>query len=183
MKIFPDYFRPYSIDSIYEPINVRHFWVYNAVQRDFFLRPITHLDEVESEAFKIKIGQGEPFWVPLDWMILSTENDTYSLDVVPIKNCSSTQHFAVLFNPQLFRLETAPIEVLEYSAKQFLCHPLVEKYEYLVHPSTREIRRTKKYTSVSNFSFNDEEIFHGVIIGRADISKYLKNAVVGDLFY
>lgn len=170
MLILPDYAKPYILDSLTDPVVVRHNWMFNAQLIDFMLTPITYLEETSGAAVKVRINNTE-FWMPATWHILVTDTDTYQIDTVCITACASTNHIAFAFAPDEQNVRTLDIRVLDYCDNMSLVHPMIAKGSAMVHP-----------VGPAPWTRGTDEQHTSVVIGPYDLYKHIAGKVVGDIF-
>lgn len=170
MLIFPEYSKPYIIDSLTAPVVAKYNWIFNAPLVDFMLNPITYLEETTGACVKVRINNSE-FWVPAAWYILVTDKETYQIDTVSISSCASTSHVAFCFSPNETTLRTLDIMIVDYCDSLSLVHPMITKGTALVHP----------VGPAPGGGINNENHL-SVVIGPHDLYKHLTNKVVGDIF-
>lgn len=169
MLLFPEHNKPYLINSLTDPVVVKHNWIFSGPMCDFMLSPITYLEETTGAAVKVRINNFE-FWMPASWNILVTDTETYQLDTVGIQSCASTKHLAFSFSPKEMKLRTLDVVVLESSPEMSLVHPMISKGTMLVHPVGPSLNLLEKDMQLC------------VSIGPHDLYKHLSNKVIGDIF-
>lgn len=171
MLILPDYCKPYALDSLTDPVVVKHNWMFHAPQVDFFLTPISYLEETSGAATKVRINNSE-FWIPSTWFILVVDLDTYQIDSVSINSCASTNYSAFSFSPSELTVRTLDVRVLDFCDDMSLVHPMISKGYAMVHP-----------VGPAPWAKGGQEEHISVVIGPHDLYKHLTNKVVGDIFY
>lgn len=170
MLILPDYISPYLINDAVSPILPRHFWVFQAANLfDFTLSPLAFIEENTSTVLKVLI-QGLEMFIPYNWHILIADTETSQLDWIPISECAAVEHSAYLMSPLDSATRVAPIKVLDVIENQVSYYPVIQKTCAMCHPVSKEL--TKKGIAVPL----------SIVIGQNDLSKYISNRLVGDLY-
>lgn len=167
MNILNELNRPYIIDSLTQPLVLRHHWVFNAQQLDFTLNEINYLEETQGPTITLLIA-GSEVRVPGAWNILIVERETFTIDAVPVTSCIAFEHLAFVFSPSDQKLITEPIRVIGCEQKGTCIYPAVEKATSLVHAITEGISHGKT-------------VQRGVIVGPNDLWRYINGATVGDI--
>lgn len=169
MLLLPEYNRPYSIDSLTDPVVVKHNWIFHGPTTDFMLAPLIYLEETTGAAVKVRINNSE-FWIPATWHILVTDRETYQIDTVCIQDCAKMKHIAFSFAPDEMKLRTLDVMIIDYVEHIVLVHPMINKGTALVHPVGPSPQAIGKQYQLS------------VVIGPHDLYKHLTNKVIGDIF-
>lgn len=160
MLIFDETSTPYNVASLQDPVTAEYAWVLDLPMRDYRLSQISMVEEVVSPAVKLKIGKME-MYVPASWHILVYDRDTAQLDIVPMPELAGREFTALVYGPRKTAPSPMTISVVDYQPSYTHVGPVLHKHHMLCHPISRD-------TWVS--------------IGPIDnYSKYLKNAIVGDL--
>lgn len=159
--------RPYIIESLTQPLPLRHHWIFNAQQLDFQLNEIMYLEETAGPTVTLQIENAE-IKVPGAWNVLIVDMETYTIDAVPVTACAAFEHQAFVFSPDDSKLITSPIRVSQWSPKESCFYPALEKAQALVHSITPGVSHGKP-------------VQRGVIIGPADLWRWISNKTVGDV--
>ena len=167
MIILNEINRPYIVDSLTAPIVLRHHWIFNAQQLDFALSEIQYLEETTGPTITLQIGDSE-VKVPGAWNLLIVDNETYTVDMVPVTACASFEHLAFVFSPDDGKLITAPVRVIAWDPKGVCIYPAVDKAQAVVH-------------SISPGMLHGKLIPRGVVVGPHDLWRYIGGKTVGDL--
>jgi hypothetical protein len=167
MNILNETNRPYVLDSVTQPIPLRHYWVFNAQQLDFMLTEIEYLEETEGPTITLLID-GSEVHVPGNWNILIIDEETYTIDAVPVTKCAAFEHQAFVFSPNDGKPIMEPVRVVNWSPKKTCVYPAVEKATALVHAITNGVSHGKT-------------IPRGVIIGPNELWRHIGGKTVGDV--
>lgn len=171
MQILTDYSRALIIDSLENPMVTTYHWILSGHIKDFMLEQIQYLEETKGPGVEIMI-EGLSFIVPASWNILVVDDETSTLDTIPIPDCATTNHKALLMSSVDFRIRKAPIKFVEFHEFSKCIHPSVAKGTMFCHPIGPELRNDKVENILS------------VMIGPYDLySKYLKGIAAAELMY
>lgn len=171
MLIFTDYNKPLIIDSLDTPLVTRHHWIFSGTMKDFKLSNIPYIEETKGPSVELMI-EGFRFIVPASWNVMVCDRDTTLLDTVPIANCSTGSHQALLFSAIDCQVRLADINVIDFFQSYSCHHPMVAKGTMLCHPIGPE-KRHDKVENVLN-----------VMLGPHDLySKYLKGIGATEMLY
>lgn len=167
MLILPEWNKPFSLDSLTDPLIATHFWALSGQMTDFYASPILYLEETTGPTVRLLID-GFEFDVPTSWHMLITDGDTYSIDSVSVTALAGNPFKAVLFSPTDTNVHIADIGVIDYHTTGAEIHPLIPKGQMMCHP-------------IGTKTFNGKTIELCCILGPYDLQRYLNNLAVGDL--
>lgn len=171
MLIFTDYHKPLIIDSLDTPLVTRHHWVLSGSMKDFKLSTIPYIEETKGPSIEVMV-EGFSFIVPASWNILVVDDETTTIDTVPISNCSTGSHKVLLMSAVDSKIRKGNIKVLDLHPVYSCYHPMIAKGTMLCHPVGPEERR------------DGVENILNVMIGPHDLySKYLKDMSAAELLY
>jgi len=177
LLVFPEFCKPYIIDSLTNPIVIKHFWVLNTnlrvdpdepPQQDFMLQKISYLEETTGPTYRIGIN-GSEFWVPAEWNILVVDPETSAIDFVGFQSCASLEFNAFLFSPIETSIRYMPVRILDYVKEKSLVHPAIDKGNAMACPVGPIKTRVH------------QELHVAIIIGPYELYKHLQNKTIGDL--
>lgn len=160
MLIFDNNNEAVVLDSIYTPTNTEHIWVLDLTMMDYTLAPLLVLEEVISPSIELMIA-GFSFILPTNWNILVVDVETLQLDVVEVSELAGKEFVALVYGPDIKRIETAVITVTNYHPNYVNVGPSLNKHQMLCHP----ISPTAWINVAPSDSYN----------------KYLKNKIAGDI--
>lgn len=167
MLVMPEFQKPYSITSLTSPIVIKYHWVFSAHQLDWMLGPINYLEDTTGPLVRVMI-EGFEFDIPAAWNILIVDDDTYTVDTVPLSKCATTQFKAFLMSPSSSRITISTINVVDFIDEGSVVHPLVQKATSFCHP-------------VGPMTIHGKEHEMAVTIGPHDLNRWLYNKAIGDL--
>lgn len=167
MVILNELNRPYIIDSLTQPLPLKHHWILSGQQMDFMLSEITYLEEAVGPTMSLVIADSEVI-VPASWNILIVDKETYTIDSVPVTSCASFTHQAFVFSPDDSKLITETVRVGSWMQKATCVYPAIEKSQGLVHVITPGVSHGK-------------QVHRGVVVGPSDLYRYVSGKTVGDL--
>lgn len=167
MIILNEVNKPYIIESLTQPLPLRHHWIFNAQQLDFQLNEITYLEETIGPTVTLMIGDTE-VKVPGAWNVLIVDMETYTVDAVPVTACAAFEHQAFVFSPTDSKLITASIRVTAWEPKGSCIYPAMDKAQALIHAITPGISHGKSTP-------------RGVIVGPSDLWRWVGGKTVGDI--
>ena len=170
MIILPEFQKPYIIDSHNSPILPRYYWSFQAANLfDFTLSALTFIEENTSTVLKVLI-RGLECYIPYNWYIMIADAETSQLDWIPINECIPNVQHAYLMSPSDSKTRITPIQVLDVLENQISYYPVIQKTLAMCHPVTKEINRAGVEVPLS------------IVIGQNDLSKYISNRLIGDLW-
>lgn len=171
MLIFTDYSRPLIVDSLDTPLVTRYHWVLSGSMKDFKLSTIPYIEETKGPSIEVMV-EGFTFVLPASWNILVIDDETTTIDTVPISNCATGSHKVLLMSAMDSKIRKGEIKVLDLHPVYSCFHPMVAKGTMLCHPIGPEVRR------------DEVENILNVMIGPHDLySKYLKDMSAAELLY
>ena len=160
MQILPDYGFAYAINDVNSPVIPRHAWFYDVQVNDFLLRPIHMLEETSGPTVTASIN-GTVISVPASWYILIVDDDTRTVDTVPITQCASSAFKAYLMHPQLNRYEAVNVQLLDLDYAGVVVHLTIPRLTMICHPVG--------VTTVS------KDLPMNILIGPQDLGKHMVN--------
>lgn len=166
MQILPDYGYSYSIDDVSSVVIPKHAWFYDVQLNDFLLKPIQMLEETSGPTVTARIN-GVELSVPASWYILIVDDETKTVDTVPIDRCASSAFKAYLMHPRLNRYEAVNVELLDLDYKGVCVHLTIPRLTMICHPvgSTTQSR----------------DLPMSILIGPQDIGKHMSNMSAQEL--
>ena len=167
MLFLSDLNKPYIVDSLSQPMVVRHHWVFSAHMLDFKIANISYLEESTGPAVKLKINNFG-FYVPSTWNILIIDDDTYQVDTIPVTSCSNYKCHAFGMSPTDSKMRLLEVSIEDFEPKMSLIHPMIQRATGLCHP-VGVVQDRQKETDVC------------VVVGPFDLHKWLNGKTVGDL--
>lgn len=167
MIILNEINRPYILDSLTQPLPLRHHWVFNAQVLDFMLGEITYLEEIVGPTVTLSVCDSE-ITLPCSWNVLVVDKETYTVDAIPVTACAAFEHEAFVFSPDDGKPMSSPIRALAWEPKGICIYPAVEKAHALVH-------------AISPGVSHGKSIPRGIIIGPNDMWRYINGKTIGDL--
>lgn len=159
--------KSYIIESLTQPLPLRHHWIFNAQQLDFHLNEIMYLEETVGPTVTLVID-GAEVRVPGAWNMLIVDMETYTIDAIPVTACAAFEHRAFVFSPTDSKLITAAVRATSWDPKGTCIYPALEKAQAMVHAITPGISHGKV-------------IPRGVIVGPADLYRWISGRTVGDV--
>jgi hypothetical protein len=159
--------RPYIVESLTQPLPLRHHWIFNAQLLDFVLNEITYLEETVGPTVTLQIADTE-VRVPGAWNVMVVDMETYTIDAVPVTACAAFEHQAFVFSPQDGKLITEPIRAMNLEQKGSCIYPALDKAQALVHAITPGVSHGKS-------------VPRGVLIGPSDLWRWVGGKTVGDV--
>lgn len=155
------------IDSLTQPLPLRHHWIFNAQQLDFTLTEIQYLEEHVGPTITLLIGDVE-VRLPGSWNVMIVDSETYTVDAVPVTACAAFAHDAFVFSPEDGKLITSPVRVVGWEPRETCVYPAVEKGQALVH-------------AISPGVLHGKPTARGVVVGPNDLWRWIANKTVGDV--
>lgn len=159
--------RPYVIDSLTQPLVLRHHWAFDAHMMDFCLKEIQHLEETMGPTISLMIADCL-VEVPGSWNIVIVDYETYTVDAIPVTACAAFDHRALVFSPNDSKLISEPVRVVQWNPKSTSVYPAVEKATGIVHAITPGLS-------------HGEMIPRGVLLSPHDLYRWIGGKTVGDL--
>jgi hypothetical protein len=159
--------KPYIIDSLTQPLPLRHHWIFNAQMLDFVLNEIMYLEETVGPTVTLIVGDAE-VRVPGAWNILVVDMETYTVDAIPVTACAAFEHQAFVFSPTDSKMIVEPIRIASLEPSGSCIYPALEKAQALVHAISPGVSHGKITT-------------RGIIVGPADLWRWISNKTVGDI--
>lgn len=166
MKVLADYGHAYSIDDVSSVVIPKHAWFYDMQLNDFLLRPIHMLEETSGPTVTARIN-GTVINVPASWFILIVDDETKTVDTVPIDRCASSAFKAYLMHPRLNRYEAAQVELLDLDYKGVVVHLTIPRLTMICHPVGATV--------------NSKDLPMNILIGPQDIGKHMVNMSAQEL--
>ena len=167
MLFLSDLNKPYIVDSLNQPMVIKHHWVFSAHMLDFTINNISYLEESTGPAIKLKINDFG-FFVPSSWSVLVVDNDTYQIDTIPVTSCSNAKYHAFVMSPVDSKMRMLEISVDDFAPKMSLIHPMIQRATALCHP-----------IGTVNYRGNDTDVC--IVVGPYDLHKWLNNKTIGDI--
>lgn len=167
MLFLSDLNKPYIVDSLSQPMAIKHNWIFSAHMLDFTLSQISYLEESSGPAIRLKINDFA-FLVPSSWNILIVDNDTYQIDTIPVTSCANAQCFAFGMSPTDSRLRLFEISILDFEPNVSLVHPMINRATALCHP-------------IGTSSYQGNEVDVCSVIGPFDLHKWINGKSIGDI--
>jgi len=146
---------------------IKHHWIFSAALLDWVLGPINYLEDTTGPMIRVMI-EGFEFILPAAWNILIADDDTYTVDTVPLSKCATMAYKAVLMSPTVTRVSISPINVMEFIPEGSVVHPLIQKSTLFCHPIGPQMYNGKSHEMA-------------VTIGPHDLHRWLYNKAIGDL--
>jgi len=167
MHILSEVARPYSVESLTAPMGVSHFWSFSGHMLDFKLEELSYLEETVGPTIRVRV-QNLDIDVPSSWHVLAVDRETYSIDCIPITSIATFEHDILLFSPDDSKLVTTKLNIVDYTPKGCVHHPMVPKGSAMIHPTGPEISHGKS-------------IYYGIVIGPHDLHRWISGLAVGDI--
>lgn len=142
MLCLPDYNFPYLIDDVSSPVIPKFSWYYDISLNDIVLRPILLLEESVGPTVRVKINVME-FNVPASWNLMIVDEETKTVDTVPIMQCSSSSYSALLLHPESNDYYPSPVILLDLYPSESCSYIMIPKMHMMLHP-VGEINKSKK---------------------------------------
>jgi hypothetical protein len=166
MQILPDYGFAYSIDDVSSPVIPKHAWFYDVQVNDFLLKPIHMLEETSGPTVTARIN-GTVLSVPASWYILIVDDDTRTVDTVPISQCASSAFKAYMMHPRLNRYEAVEVELMDLDYAGVVVHLTIPRLTMVCHPVGP--------TAVS------KDLPMSILVGPQDLGKHMVNMSAQEL--
>jgi len=167
MLFLSDLNKPYIVDSLNQPMVIKHHWIFSAHMLDFKIAQISYLEESSGPAVKLKINDFA-FFVPATWNILIVDDDTYQIDTIPVTSCSNSKCHAFAMSPTDSKMRMFEVTIDDFEPKMSLVHPMIQRATALCHPIGTVVDR-------------QQESDVCVIVGPFDLHKWLNNKTIGDI--
>lgn len=161
MLIYNEHTKPIIIESIHTPLASSFMWVLDLEMQDYTLAPIQMLEEIYSPAITLDV-LGFSFTLPSNWFVVVYDSETMQLDVVKVADLTGQMHTLLGGGPSITRATPVYATPVDYSPQYKHVGPSLNKHQMLCHPVA------------PGFWINVSPI--------DTYSKYLKDAIAGDLF-
>lgn len=159
--------KPYLIDSLTQPLPLRHHWIFDGHFLDFTLSEINYLEETVGPTITILVAECE-IKVPGAWNILIVDRETSTVDVVPISKCAAMEYLAFVFSPEDGKLITEPIKVINWDEKDSCIFPAVGTGTAVVH-------------SIAPGILHGKQINRGIVLSPHDLWRWIGGKTIGDI--
>ena len=159
--------KPYLIDSLTQPLPLRHHWIFDGHFLDFTLSEINYLEETVGPTITILVAECE-IKVPGAWNILIVDRETSTVDVVPISKCAAMEYLAFVFSPEDGKLITEPIEVIDWTEKDSCIFPAVSTGAAVVH-------------AIAPGVLHGKQINRGIVLSPHDLWRWIGGKTIGDI--
>lgn len=156
MIILPEYGHAFTIDDVSSVVIPKYAWFYDMQLNDFLLRPIHMLEETTGPTVTARVN-GTIINVPASWYMLIVDDETKTVDTVPIDRCSSFK--AYLMHPRLNRYEAIDVELLDIDYNGSVVHLTIPRLTMICHPVGSTV--------------NSRDLPMCVLIGPQDIGKHM----------
>ena len=167
MLFLSDLNKPYIVDSLNQPMVVKHHWIFSAHMLDFKINQISYLEESSGPAVKLKVNDFA-FFVPASWNILIVDDDTYQIDTVPVTSCSNAKCHAFAMCPTDSKMRMFEVTIEDFEPKMSLVHPMIQRATAICHPIGTTLDRQKESDVC-------------VVVGPFDLHKWVNNKTIGDI--
>lgn len=159
--------KPYLIDSLTQPLPLRHHWIFDGHFLDFTLSEINYLEETVGPTITILVAECE-INVPGAWNILIVDRETSTVDVVPISKCAAMEYLAFVFSPEDGKLITEPIKVVNWAEKGSCIFPSVGTGAAVVH-------------AIAPGVLHGKQINRGIVLSPHDLWRWVGGKTIGDI--
>lgn len=159
--------KPYLIDSLTQPLPLRHHWIFDGHFLDFTLSEINYLEETVGPTITILVAECE-IKVPGAWNILIVDRETSTVDVVPISKCAAMEYLAFVFSPEDGKLITEPIKVIDWAEKDSCIFPAVGTGAAVVH-------------AIAPGVLHGKQINRGIVLSPHDLWRWIGGKTIGDI--
>lgn len=167
MQILSEINRPYILDSFTAPLGVSHFWTFSGHMMDFKLEETQYLEEIVGKTIRIR-AQNLEIDLPASWHIMILDQETYTIDMVPIAQCASFDQPALLFSPDDSKPKIGKVQVIDFQDRGVCIAPEIPKGSAMIHPTGPELMHGKP-------------IFYGIIVGPHDCYRWISGKTIGDI--
>lgn len=167
MLFLSDLNKAHIVDSLNQPMVIKHHWIFSAHLLDFTLANISYLEESSGPAVKLMINNFS-FLVPSSWNILVVDNDTYQIDTIPVTSCANARYHAFGMSPTDSKMRLFEIVIEDFEPKVSLVHPMIQRATAICHPIGTTLDRGR-----------DTEVC--AVIGPFDLHKWVNNKTIGDI--
>lgn len=167
MQILSEINRPYIIDSFTAPMGVSHFWTFSGHMLDFKLEETQYLEEIVGKTIRIR-AQNLEIDLPASWHIMILDQETYTIDMVPIAQCASFDQPVLLFSPDDSKPKVGKVQVIDFQDRGVCIAPEIPKGSAMIHPTGPELMHGK-------------QLFYGIIVGPHDCYRWIGGKTVGDI--
>jgi hypothetical protein len=120
------------------------------------------LEETIGPTVNVRIN-GLTFDVPASWYLLVVDEETKTVDTVPITQCSSSGYSAFMIHPSEAKYSTSSVTLIDLKMKAECVHVSIPKLHMMLHP----------VGSITDKQ-NDEKIY-SCLLSPQDIGKYMNN--------
>lgn len=159
--------KPYLIDSLTQPLPLRHHWIFDGHFLDFTLSEINYLEETVGPTITILVAECE-IKVPGAWNILIVDRETSTVDVVPISKCAAMEYLAFVFSPEDGKLITEPIKVIDWAEKDSCIFPAVSTGAAVIH-------------AIAPGVLHGKQINRGIVLSPHDLWRWIGGKTIGDI--
>ena len=166
MQLLADYGHAYAIDDVSSTVIPKHAWFYDVQFNDFLLRPIHMLEETTGPTVTARIN-GTIVNIPASWYILIVDDETKTVDTVPIDRCASSAFKAYLMHPRLNRYEAISVELLDIDYNGVVVHLTIPRLSMICCPVGK--------------TTGSKELPMNILIGPQDIGKNMVNMSAQEL--
>ena len=167
MQILSEVNKPYIIDNFTAPLGVSHYWSFSGHMLDFKLEESKYLEEISGKTVLVR-AQNLEIELPASWSIMIVDQETYTIDMIPIVQCASFDQPALLFSPDDSKLKIAKIKVLDFKDKGVCIAPEIPKGSAMIHPTGPEL-------------MHHRQIFYGIVVGPHDLYRWIGGKTIGDI--
>lgn len=167
MQIMHEAHRPYNLTSLTDPLTITHFWTLSGHMLDFKLEQLDYLEETTGPTFRLDID-GNLIDVPSAWNLVAVEQESYTIDTIPVSSCAIFGHDIVLFSPIDTKLVTAKARIVDYFEDGVCVHPLVPKGSAVIAP-------------VKQLLWHGQNAHYGIIATPHDLHRYIGGRAVGEI--
>lgn len=168
MQILSEVNKPYIIDSFTAPMGVSHFWSFSGHMLDFKLEEAKYLEEIVGKTIRIRV-QNLEIDLPASWNIMIVDQETYTIDMVPIAHCASFDQPVLLFSPEDGKPKVGKATVVDFKDRGVCIAPEIPKGSAMIHPTGPEL-------------LHGRSIFYGIVISGHDLYRWIGGKTIGDIF-
>jgi len=159
--------RAYLIDSLTQPLPLRHHWIFDAHILDFMLSEINYLEDITGPTVSLLIAECE-VRVPASWNILIVDRETSTVDMVPVSKCAAMDYLAFVFSPDDGKLITESIRIVDWNQKGTCIFPSVGTGTAVAH-------------TIAPGFFHGKEIQRAVLVSPHDLWRWIGGKTIGDI--
>lgn len=167
MQILAETQKPYIVESLSAPIGVSHYWTFSGHMLDFKLEPFTYIEETTGPTVRV-VAQNLEMDLPASWQVLVVDQETYTIDCIPVAHCASFDHSVFLFSPHDGKMATTQMRVVDFRQQASCIHPAVPKGSALVVPTGPEL-------------LHGQRVFYGIVCGPYDLARWIGGRTVGEI--